>query len=116
MTSTTLDTPKLAITNATTSRDIIRAGWADPELRDDIVNGLIAAVTNKSLLGTKTFWVSLLTPVVGYVITYYGVGLDGATSGVIVSVLASLAMMVMRYVTVGPVSGVLPGAAPKAPV
>jgi len=108
MSITSTDVPKLAITNANTSGDIVRAAKIDPVLLNDLLTGLMSALADKSLLGSKTFWVSIFTPVISWAVTYFALGLDGTTCGLIASVAASLAMMVMRYLTKTPVTSVLP--------
>lgn len=108
MSATTLDQPKPAIINASTGRDILTAAENDPALKADLTQGFLAVLANRSLLGTKTFWVTLLTPFIAFGIAYFGLGLDSDTCGKIAAGLTSVAAWVMRYVTKTSVASVLP--------
>lgn len=106
---TTADTPKPAIIAASTQNDVIRTIANDPDLRSAVLAAFTGLMSgDKSLLGTRTFWAALITPIVGALAARYAVGLDGATVGAIATVLTSGAMIVMRTVTQAPVTSVLP--------
>lgn len=109
MSDTTADTPKPAIIAASTQNDVIRTIANDPDLRSAVLAAFTGLMSgDKSLLGTRTFWAALITPIVGALAARYAVGLDGATVGAIATVLTSGAMIVMRTVTQAPVTSVLP--------
>ena len=110
MSTTTTDAPKLAITNANTAGDILRAAANDKDLQNDLFNGLSAIAANKSLLGSKTFWATFLTPLVTWIVGYFALGIDGTTIGAIASGLGFLVAAGMRYITKTPVASVLPTA------
>lgn len=113
MSTPTTEVAKPDIVQAASAGDIVRAAKVDPTLKADLLNGLLAAIKDKSLIGTRTFWVTLLTPAVSYVATRYvvpavGITLDEATCAEIATGLTVLASWAMRYVTKTPVASVLP--------
>lgn len=97
-----------AIVAASTPNDVIDVLLHDKSLMDIVLSGLGALTGgDKSLLGTKTFWAAIFTPVVGALTARYAAGLDGATVGAITTVLTSAAMIAMRYITKAPVTGIV---------
>jgi len=58
------------------------------------------------LLQSRTFWAAILTPIVSGLAAKYGAGLDNATVGAITTLLGTLAMIGMRYVTNRTVTGI----------
>lgn len=108
MSQTTNNIPKPSIVAASTPNDVIGALLNDKGLMNTVLSGIGAlAAGDKSLLGTKTFWAAILTPIVGALAARYAAGLDGATVGAITTVLTSAAMIAMRYVTKAPVTGIV---------
>lgn len=112
MSATSIDLAKSAPDKAVAmSGDIAelkRFADDNPAIDSALKDAFTAVMADRSLLGTKTFWVTLLTPVVGFVVSYYGLGLDGSTVGAITTVTGTAAAWVMRYVTKTPVASVLP--------
>lgn len=109
--STTTAPPNVdnsAIVQASTPRDIATAMVNDPGLRTAILSAFTGLLSgDKSLLGTKTFWAALITPVVGTIVSRYFVGLDDATVAGIDTFLEMAAMVGMRYITKTPVTGIV---------
>lgn len=104
-------TPNMAITVATSAMDVGNAMRADPDLTNAILAaaGMLVQGSGKTLLTSMTFWASIFTPLVAFLVSYYGLHLDGATTGAITTVLTTVAMMVARVVTKQPITGVVTG-------
>ena len=101
-------TPSPAIVAASTPNDVIRAMVDDRGLRNTVLQAFDAlAAGDKSMLGTRTFWAAILTPIV----TIVGgrvFHLDNDTTMTIATALTSIAMIGMRAVTKTAVTSVLP--------
>lgn len=109
---TTIESPKADIIGAATPGDVIRAAEADPALKSVLIQGLTSLLTNQSLIGTRTFWVALVTPFISFGVARLGFGLDETTCAEIAAGIVSVAMVVMRTITKTPVTSVLPTTTP----
>lgn len=107
--------PNDAITAARSVADLAVAMSASPALKAAILAaaGQLLAGGGKALLTSKSFWAALVTPVITFVVTYYGFNLDGATVGALTTLATSGMAILMRIVTKTPISGVV-SAAPAA--
>jgi hypothetical protein len=114
--TTNPEAPKPAVQAANSPADVVRAMRVDPDLSKIVLNGVGAVLAgNKSLLGTRSFWVNTLTPLVTWGVTKYALELDADTQVIVVGALGAAVAAGMRWITKAPVTSVLP-AALTAPV
>lgn len=107
-TTTAPNVDNSAIVQASTPRDIVTAMVNDPGLRTAILSAFTGLLTgDKSMLQSKTFWAAIITPIVGWLVTRYAIGLDPTTVGAIDTVLEMAAMVGMRAITNAPVTGII---------
>lgn len=111
MSTTVLDTPKPALVAASTPRDVIKALNDDPAVRSSVLNAF-TTLAGTSFIGSKTVWVSILTPVIAALVAHFGLKLDEATTAEIAAGLTTLASLIMRAVTKQPITSVFPTTPP----
>lgn len=88
------------LAGATGTADLLaKAETADPALK--------AALTEKSLIGSKSVWMPLATWFVTQGVAGLGLGWDAATSTMMASLLAYVAVVGCRIVTRSPIGGIL---------
>jgi hypothetical protein len=80
------------------------ARQTDPALADFLAG--------KSLVGSWTVWVAILTPAIVWASGYYGFGFTGEQCSAVATVLTSLMMIIMRSITSSPITGVVKPATP----
>lgn len=103
-----------AISKSETTNQLVSKAMVDPVVMDTLLNQLLSVVGDRSLLGTQTFWVTLLTPVLtygaGYLAKYLGAPLDPVTIGIVATALGTLAAWTMKryFNSTVPVTSVLP--------
>lgn len=89
---------------------ISKAETFDPDLAEQL--------RGKALIASKTPWGTVLGGIIAWVVAHYGLNVDPGTQTVIAGLGVLAASYIMRYITKGPVTGVLvqgdPAANPQA--
>lgn len=73
---------------------------------------LAQALTGKALLASKTVWGNVLSPVVAFVVTRYGLGWDPATCDLVTGGVLAAATLLFRAITNSPITGLFRAAPP----
>jgi hypothetical protein len=109
-----LATTDTAVNGSSSTVALVNKAAIDPVVLNTLLTTLLSLVGDRSLLGTKTFWVTLLTPLVtwgaGLLAQRLGVSIDSGTIGGVACILGALAAWIMkRYFNSGArVTSVLP--------
>lgn len=73
-----------------------------------------AALKGKALVASKTVWGTAATMALSWAASRYGLGWDADTCGLVSGVLTMAATAGLRYITTGPVTGIVTAKPPTA--
>jgi hypothetical protein len=106
-------TPSQLVGAATDVPDLATKAFNSPALQAALIRLATQFMADRSLLGTKTFWVTFLTPLIVGFGAHVGFSIDEATSAELAAGTVTVAAWIMRYVSKTSVTSVLPQT-PKA--
>ena len=101
-------TPDQLVADAKGLYSLGQKAITSPELQTALTTLVSQFVANRSLLGTKTFWVTLISPLVSGAVAHFGFQLDDATVGEISTGTVMVAAWIMRRISGTPVQNILP--------